>query len=161
MAEDTGYAEEIGSLKSEVHTLNTLVTTLFEKVEALFERIQPKPMGLAGYVGMAASMMAILALLFGVVIFMITSSTAPLTTQNAQITSILQKMQSDMSVLSNQNQLTNKEVAGIKNMAISNESTLEWLIFQENLPKQLTTLQERVHSLEDKAHLHPSMIKGK
>ena len=78
--EKLDHSHEIGMLKSEVHTLNTLVSKLFEKFDSYVEKSQPKAMGVVGYIGIAVSMLSILALLFGSVIYISNSSNAPIIT---------------------------------------------------------------------------------
>ena len=159
--EELKQAEIIGKVVAEVHTLNTLVKTLFEKFDTYVERNQPQTIGVGGYLAIGLSMLTILALLFGSVIYIINSANAPIIAQTAQLATIAQTQQASIQHNTSFIQLTNKEVAGIKNMAISNESTLEWIIFQENLPKQIAVLQGKVTALEEKIHLHPNMIEGK
>ncbi len=112
--------------------------------------------------------MAIFALLFGTVIYIANNSNAPLATEmktrriaqneiNAQVVSALTALQTSVSNTNSSIQLTNKEMSSIKNIAKSNESTLEWMIFTKELPTKLSVLQQKVKNLEEKSHLHPSM----
>lgn len=166
--EEIAQAHEIGKLKSEVHTLNSLVKTLFEKLDAIIERMQAKPMGIGIIISLIASLMGIFALLFGTVIYISNNSNAPLTTEmkthrvaqneiNAQVVAALTALQNSVSATNSSIQLTNKEMLSIKNIAVSNESTLEWMIFQEKYPMKFAVLQEKVKNLEKDSHLHKSM----
>ncbi len=145
---ELGHAKEIGQLQSEVHTLNTLVTKLFEKFDILVERLQPKVMGAVGYIGIAVSILSILAILFGSVIYITNSSNAPLVAQMTQMTQVLATIQNNTMQNANQGQLLSKELSGIEKSVDSNEETLRWIIFRENLPKQITETQGRLNTLE-------------
>ena len=141
-------AHEIGKLKSEVHTLNTLVSKLFEKFDDYVEKSQPKAMSAAGYIGIAVSILSILAILFGSVIYITNSSNAPMTAQMAQITQLPATIQNNTLQNANQSQLLSKELSGLAKSVDSNEETLRWIIFRENLPKQITETQGRLNTLE-------------
>ena len=141
-------AHDLGKLKSEVHTLNTLVKTLFKKFDDYIEKNQPKPIGVAGYIGIALSILSILALIFGSMIYMTNSANAPINTQQAQTTQILANLQNNTMQNANANQLTRIELSGLVKSVISNEDTLRWMIFTENLPKQITEAQGRLNTLE-------------
>ena len=141
-------AEELGKIKAEVHTLNTLVKAHFAKFDQLVERLQPKPMGVAGYIGIALSILSILALIFGSMIYMTSSANAPVVTQMTQMTQILATIQNNTMQNANQGQLLSKELSGIEKSVSSNEETLRWIIFRENLPKQITEAQGRLNTLE-------------
>lgn len=141
-------AHEIGKLKSEVHTLNTLVKTLFDKFDSYIEKNQPKPLGVAGYIGIALSILSILALIFGSMIYMTNSANAPVITALTQVSRTLATIQSNTMENANQNQLTRIELSGLGKSVDSNEETLRWIIFRENLPKQVTEAQGRLNTLE-------------
>lgn len=151
-------AHEIGKLKSEVHTLNTLVKNLFEKFDNYIEKSRPKPLGVSGYIGIALSILSILALIFGSMMYMTSSANAPVVTQMAQITQILATIQSNTMENANQNQLTRIELSGLGKSVDSNEETLRWIIFRENLPKQITESQGRINTLETQMDLLVSQI---
>ena len=108
----TEHAKEIGQLQSEVHTLNTLVTKLFEKFDILVERLQPKAMSAAGYIGIAVSILSILAILFGSVMYITNSSNAPLVAQMTQMTQVLATIQNNTMQNANQNCRAKKHERG-------------------------------------------------
>jgi len=141
-------AQIIGKIEAEVHTLNTLVKTLFKKFDDYVEKSHPKPMGLAGYIGVAVSILTLFALLFGSVVYISNSSNAPVVAQMAQMTQILSSIQSSTVQNAGQTQLLNKELSGLAKSVDSNEETLRWIIFNENLPKQVTEAQGRLNTLE-------------
>lgn len=145
---DIGQAQIIGKIEAEVHTLNTLVKTLFTKFDSYVEKSQPRPMSISAYVGLAVSILGIFALLFGSVMYISNSSNAPLVAQISQMTQVLATIQNNTMQNANQNQILVKEVSGIEKSVDSNEATLEWLLFSENLPKQVTEVQGRVNTLE-------------
>jgi len=139
---------KIGKLESEVHTLNTLVKTLFDKFDSYIEKNQPKPIGVAGYIGIALSILSILALIFGSMIYMTNSANAPVITALTQVSQTLAVVQNNSMENANQNQLTRIELSGLGKSVDSNEETLRWMIFRENLPKQVTEAQGRLNTLE-------------
>ena len=141
-------AEELGKIKAEVHTLNTLVKAHFAKFDAYIEKNQPKPMGVAGYIGIAVSILGIFTILFGSVMYISNSSIAPYATQMTQMTQVLATIQNNSMQNANQNQLTRIEMSGLAKGVGSNEETLRWMIFTENLPKQITETQGRLNTLE-------------
>ena len=146
--DNSEYSKELGSLQGEVHAIKGSVNKLFEKFDILVEKIQPKQMGIPAIVGLLAAVLGIFALLFSSVIYITNSSTAPLYAQNAQIVATLQAMQSSSQQNTNLVQLASKDVSGLSNKVSSNEDTLRWLIFEENIPKDLTTLQGEVNTLK-------------
>jgi len=158
---DVGHAKEIGQLQSEVHTLNSLVTKLFEKFDLFVEKSQPKHMGVVGYIGIAVSIMTIFALLFGSVMYITNSANAPMVAQMTQMTQLLATIQNNTMQNANQGQLLSKELSGINKSVISNEDTLRWIIFDENLPKQITKTQGRMNTLEMQVGLLVEQHKGK
>jgi len=155
MAEGKDHDKIIGHLESEVHTLNSLVGKLFEKNDLLYDKmdsfmqeVRPKPMSFNMVLGAAVSILTVFALLFGSVIYIANSANAPMFTQ-------LQVMNTNIQGVSNtatQNtaliQLSNQKMSGVMNKVTSNEDTLRWLLFDENLPKQLTQTVGRVDTLE-------------
>lgn len=142
------HAQEIGKLKSEVHTLNTLVTKLFDKFDQFTKDTSPKRLGASGILGIATSILAIFAILFGSVIYITNSSNAPISAQMNQMTQVLATIQSNTMQNASQGQLLSKELSGLRRGMDSNEATLEWLLFRENLPKQVTEAQGRLNTLE-------------
>lgn len=146
--DELDHSREIGMLKSEVHTLNTLVSKLFEKFDAYVEKTQPKAMSAAGYIGIALSILSILAIIFSSMIYMTNSSNAPLASQLSQISQIIATIQNNTLQNSSQGQLTGKEITGLAKSVNSNEETLRWMIFTENLPKQITETQGRLNTIE-------------
>lgn len=148
--------QQFGKLQSEVHTLNTLVKTLFDKFDSYVEKSQPKPMGATGYIGIAVSLMTMFALLFGSVMYITNSANAPVVAQMSQMTQILSAIQNSTTHNAGQTQLLNKELSGIEKSVRSNEDTLRWIIFTENLPKQITKTESRLEALEEsfKQHYH-------
>lgn len=155
MADRKDHDKTIGRLESEVHTLNSLVGKLFEKNDVLYDKmdsfmqeVRPKPMGFNMILGAAVSILTVFALLFGSVIYIANSANAPMFTQ-------LQVMNTNIQSVSNiatQNtaliQLSNQKMSGVLSKVTSNEDTLRWLLFDENLPKELTQTVGRVDTLE-------------
>ena len=140
----TEHAKLIGKIESEVHTLNTLVKTLFEKFDAYVEKSQPKQLGPAGYIGLAGGMIMIIASLFGSMIYINNSANAPIVTALTQVTQTLASMQNRTMLNANQNQLTSKELSGLAKSVVSNDGTLNWLLYDENIPKKVTILEQQM-----------------
>lgn len=141
-------AERLGKLESEVSNIDLTVRKLFEKFDQFVEKIQPKQMSLAGILGVLATLLGIFALLFGSVIYIANSSNAPLMAQSAQMVSTMQAIQQGMGQNTNLIQLTSKDVSGLSGKVQSNEETLRWLLFEENIPKQITELRMRQKTIE-------------
>lgn len=155
MAEVKDHDKIIGHLESEVHTLNSLVGKLFEKNDLLYDKmdsfmqeVRPKPMSFNMVLGAAVSILTVFALLFGSVIYIANSANAPMFAQLQVMNNNIQ----NVSNVSTQNtaliQLSNQKMSGVLNKVTSNEGTLRWLLFDENLPKQLTQTIGRVDTLE-------------
>ena len=142
------HSKIIGKIEAEVHTLNTLVKTLFKKFDDYVEKSQPKAIGPVGYIGITLSILSILALIFGTIIYMTNSANAPIVTSLNQITQTQIAMQNSTMLNANQNQLTRIELSGLAKSVGSNEETLRWMIFTENLPKQITQQDGRLNTLE-------------
>lgn len=154
---DIEQSEKLGKLQSEVHTLSNAVNKLFEKFDTFIDRNQPKTLSLGGMLGIATSILGIIVIFFGSILWIITSALAPINTTLTQLAQISQDRQKEIQQNTSYIQLTNKELSGIKSIASSNGDTLQWLLYDENIPKQLTQLIGRVDALESKEHLHPSM----
>lgn len=153
--EELAYSQELGAIKGEVHSMkgevNSIkgsVNKLFEKFDLFVEKMQPKQMGIPAIVGLLAAVLGIFALLFGSVIYITNSSNAPLYAQNAQIVATLQAMQNSSQHNTNLVQLASKDISGLSNKVSSNEETLRWMIFEENIPKKLTSLKGEVNTLK-------------
>ncbi len=141
-------AQDIGTLKSEVHTLNTLVTKLYEKFDLLFDRLQAKPIGVNNIIMSIGAILTIFALLFGSVIYIANSSNAPLMAQMQQINMSIKAISGSAVQNNSLIQLSNQRLSGIDNKVVSNEETLKWLLFDENIPKEITKNNGRIIMLE-------------
>lgn len=158
---DLNHAQKIGSLESEVHGLNKNVSKLFEKFDTWIEKSQPKPLTFGTIVGSAVAILSIFAILFGSVIYIANSSNAPILAQMQQLNVSIQTI--NKSTIQNTSfiQLTNQKLSGIDNKVLSNEDTLRWLIFTENIPKQLTQTQGRLNTLEMQMNRIVSQVHNK
>lgn len=155
MAEDKlEHIEDVGKLKSEVHTLTKAVDKLFAKFDEFVASNAPKQLTLPGVITIAVSLLTICALLFGSVIYITKSAIAPIASQNVQLVNTLQVMQNSMQQNTSLIQLTNKEMTALYNKVNSNEDTLRWMLFEENLPKQITELKVRMDYHERNGNLH-------
>lgn len=152
---DLSEAEKLGKIQQEVHTLTannnklfTLFDKLSDKIESLIKAMHPKPMNIATIIASGAAFIVIIGGLLGVVIWVVNSSNAPMVAQMNQISVILQTMNTNTNQNTNLIQITNKDVSGIREETKNNAETLQWLLFDENLPKQVTILQEQVRFLK-------------
>lgn len=150
MAEEEGleHREKVGKLEADVHTLTKSVEKIFTKLDELISANTPQQISIASMLGMFVSILGVFALLFGSVIYISNSSNAPLVAQSSQMITTMQAMQRGMQQNTNLIQLTSKDVSGLNNKVVSNDETLRWLLFEENLPKQLTELQVRLNHAE-------------
>lgn len=157
--ETIDHSKEIGHLQSEVHTLNTLTGKLFEKTDLLYDKmdsfmqeVRPKPMSFNMVLGAAVSILTVFALLFGSVIYIANSANAPLLAQLQVMNGSIQTVSNSATQNTTLIQLSNQKMSGVHNKVISNEDTLRWLLFDENIPKQLTEVKGRVDTLEMLLH---------
>lgn len=160
-------SERISRVETEIHIIGqtlleqkeenkALFTKLFDKLET---HIEKKPMSAGTIAGVIVSVLTAFALLMGGIIWTIGSMMQPLTIQQSQTTSILTVLNNSINDVSKNVDLTNKDVSGIKELTKNNQETLQWLLFDENLPKQVTTtnkdieyLRRDVDTLMQKAH---------
>lgn len=153
--EEIDHSKTIGHLESEVHTLNTLTSKLFEKTDNLYEKmdafmqeVRPKPMSFNMVLGGAVSVLTVFALLFGSVIYIANSANAPVLAQLQVMTTSIQSVSNQATQNTALIQLSNQKMSGVNGQVSSNEDTLKWLLFDENLPKQVTENQGRLKMLE-------------
>lgn len=160
--------ERISKLEGEVHWVKESIPKIFEKIDGIIAAMSGKPISIPAIIGMIAGGISILAGMFIAVIFIAGSQTAPIESQSkqlalaiqnqgSQITTAIQAMQSNMMQNTNLIQLTNKEVSVNGAKTKENEGTLQWLIFEENIPKQVTVLQQQIKALQKISHIHSSM----
>ena len=72
----------------------------------------------------------------------------------AQIANTMSTFNTNMLQNNSLIQLTNKEVSIIGTKTKENEGTLQWILFEENIPKQVTRLQMELKALKEKVHQH-------
>lgn len=160
--------ERISKLEGEVHWVKESIPKIFEKIDGIISAMSAKPISVPAMIGMFAGGISILAGLFIAVIYIAGSQIAPLESQSnqlalaiqnqgTQITAAIQAMQSNMMQNTNLIQLTNKEVSVNGAKTKENEGTLQWLIFEENIPKQVTILQQQIKTLQKRSHIHSNM----
>ena len=168
MAEVKDHDKIIGHLESEVGNLNSLVEKLFKKNDHLFGKmdsfmreVRPKPMSFNMVLGATVSILTVFALLFGSVIYIANSANAPMFAQLQVMNSSIQKISDVSTQHAAHIQLANQKMFGVMNKVARNEDKLRWLLFDENLPKQLTrtvgrvgTLEASLYELRGKGRLH-------
>jgi len=152
------HGERLSKLETDVHNISSLVGKLFEKFDDFIEKMQPKRLGIPSIVGIAVSMVTMLAMLFGSMIWIVNSMIAPLSAQNSQIIASMQTI--NTSVLNNNAmiQLTNKEVATIKGSVGDSTETIRWMLFDRDILGDVTGIKKDILHLEKKAHLHKQMV---
>lgn len=139
---------EVLSLKGEMSHLSITVDKIEDGIAKLADKIQPKQIGMPAIIAMMTGFFSLIALAFSMVIFIVNSAISPLQAQNTNTANILQSMQSNIQHNAAFTQLTNKEVSGLANKVSSNEETLRWLIFEENIPKQVSALTGEIETLK-------------
>lgn len=149
------HDKAIGHLEAEVHTLNTLVGKLFEKNDVLYDKmdsfmqeVRPKPMSFNMVLAAAVSVLTVFALLFGSVIYIANSANAPILAQLQVMSSNTQNVTNVATQNTALIQLSNQKMSSVQNKVTSNEETLRWLLFDENLPKQITEIRKDVDNLK-------------
>jgi len=130
--------EKVGRLESEVHTLTKAVEKLFSKFDEFVDYSRPKPIGIPTVMSMVAAGLGSLAIIFGSVLYIVNSANAPVLSAINQQTSNIQAINALAMRSSNGLQLANKEITVVSNRAAANEQTIQWMLFETNLPKQLT-----------------------
>lgn len=146
------HHEKIGRLEADVHTLTKTVEKLFTKFDEFVQHAAPRPLSLPVILAGIVSALTLLALLFGGVTYIVTSALAPVaSTQQRQATE-LQTMFNTLSATTGAAQLLQKEISVTDNRARANEDTLHWLLFEENLPKQITQMQGDLRLLQSGAN---------
>jgi len=156
MVDELEQAQEIIQVKTELHSLAKSFYSFVDEFKTYRDRSEPKPISIAQMLGGVVAILTILTIMFGSVIYVANSSNAPLLTQMAQITQVMTNIQNNTMQNASQGQLLNKELSGVSKSVKSNEETLRWIIFTENLPKQITHIEEKMRSLEEnfKQHSH-------
>jgi len=132
------HFEKVGRLESEVHTLTRAVEKLFNKFDEFVDYSRPKQLGISTIMSMIAAGLGSLALIFGCVLYIVNSATAPILSAINQQVSHMQATNALAVQTSNGIQLANKEITVVANRAAANEQTIQWLLFDTNLPKQIT-----------------------
>lgn len=141
--EEIEQAQEIASIKSEVHSLKEAFNTFIEEFKSHRDRTTPNPITLTSMIGIFGTILGILVVFMSAIMYLIHSSNSPIIAQQNQILQIMQQTQNSVNGNRNDIQLTNKDLSNIKTTTHSNEDTLHWMLFDENLPKQITILQEQ------------------
>jgi len=159
-------SERLGKLETEVHLLTSgfselkdLIGKLFSKLEDHQKDTAPKPVSNMTILAGIVSVLTILAILFGSVVWTISSMNSPLSTQINQLSNIQSSQNTLLMQFQGQIQLTNKEISGIKGKAESNANTLDWILFDENFlkkiiinSKDIETLQMQMNRIVDSKH---------
>lgn len=138
----------IGHLQSEVHTLNTLVSKLFEKLDGFIAESSPKPLTLPTILGGIATVGTILAFLVGGVIWISTSSQAPIITQLDLVNKNMQVMMTGFATHGSEIQLTNQKISGIEGKVDSSNEVLNYFQYEYNVVQKDSDLTGRVKTLE-------------
>jgi len=139
------YSTKVVALETEFKIFEKTVTQSLDRLSIKFdeyiERSSPKQLGLAAIISVVASFFGILAVGFAGLLYLINSQIAPISATQVQILQALQKTNTSTVTLNSDVQLANKEITVVKNKAEANQQTLQWMLFDENIPKQLTLLQ--------------------
>ena len=154
--------EELGRLKAQgdahaadIHGLKTMLEKLFNKFDDFAKSHAPKPMGFPSIMAVLVAGLSSLAIVFGCILWIVNAQTAPVTANINQLAATVQAVNTGVLQTSNAVQLANKEITVVSNRAQANEATLQWILFDENLPKQITVLRGELD------HLRQSMERSK
>lgn len=152
MAEEKelGLGEKVAKLETEFHNMNKTLGALFEKFDKFVEKREPKPLSPYMILTSIVAVLTIFALLFGSVIYISNSSTAPVVTQVNQLSTAMNTLNSNILQTNSNIQLTNKELTSVQKQTESNAQTLQWMIFEENIPKQVTKIEKDIEFLKSK-----------
>lgn len=151
--------EKIGKLDSDVKNLQSsfegFVKRFESNIKLLFDELKqhqketaPKPISFPVLLSMGVSLIAILGGMFATVIYIANSSNAPIMAQQNQMLNTMNTIVSNQTRLSSDIQLANKDISVIKGKSVANEETLQWIIFTENLPKQITQMQKDIEYMK-------------
>ena len=159
---DLTEAQRSGKIQADIHSISGELKEFKSEVKgilaSIFEKIAesaPKPMGTPVVVSIIVGLFTLATILFGGIMYVATSQNAPIIAQMNQISRTQQSVSSILQQNINNIQLTNIKLTGVKEQVNSNAQTLDWLLFNENIPKQVTELQKDVE------HLKENQMKGK
>ena len=148
--------KKISKLEAEVHSINSsfgefkdemkgLVSKLFTKLE---EHTNRKPIGVSVIIASIAALFSMTAILLGGMIWIISSMMQPTNVQLVQLSNIVSSLNSNQMISSSKIELTNMQVAGNVKEIQSTNSTIQWMLYEENIPKQVTELKKDIEYLK-------------
>lgn len=149
---------KISKLEAEVHSINSsfgefkdemkgLVDKLFTKLD---EHTNKKPIGVQVIIASIAGIFSMGAILLGGMIWIISSMMQPVGIQQAQLANIVQALSANQSANSNKIELTNMQVAGNTKQIENVNDTVQWILYQENIPKQINEAKKEIEFLTQK-----------
>ena len=124
-----------------------MLTALFTKFDE-FVRDSRRPLSAGTIFGAVSLFIMLIGALLAFVTYVSKADTAPMMAQMAQIAQAQQSMYSTLSSNVSGFQILQKEISVTNNRAESNEGTLEWFIFTEKIPQQITELNAKYDHLE-------------
>ena len=152
---DIENGERLGKLETEVHSLITgfkdfkqTINTLFEKMDNHAEKTAPKPISFGMILGGGAALVAIVGAMFAVVIYISSSSNAPVLTQLEQVITNVNTLNSNVINNTSEIQLTRQTLSGLKNKTNDNKHQLDWILYQEKLPIKINENRKEIEFLK-------------
>lgn len=148
--------KKISKLEAEVHSINSsfgefkdemkvLVSKLFTKIE---EHTNRKPIGASVIIASIAALFSMTAILLGGMVWIISSMMQPTNIQLTQLASIVTNLNTSQMNSASKIELTNMQVAGSLKEIESTNSTLRWMLYEENLPKQINETRKDIEYLK-------------
>lgn len=148
-------SERLGKVETEVHLLTSgfaelkeLIGKLFLKLEDHQKETAPKPISYGMILSGGVAIITMLGAMFAIMIYISSSTIAPIMAQNSQMINTMNTLLSQQTKLSSDIQLANKDISVIKGKSLANEQTLQWIIFEENLPKQITQIKKDIEYIK-------------
>lgn len=150
------HYEDVGRLKSEVHTLTKAVEKLFNKFDEFVQNNTPKQLSIPIILGSIATLLTIFGAVFAGAIFLVNALNAPIVANQNQQAAMMQTLSAIVSKAVTEGQLTNKEVSVVSKQTAANEETIRWMLYEERLPQQITKLNGRLDNLQLQLNLKGS-----
>jgi hypothetical protein len=157
--EQAEHHEKVGRLEAEVHTLTKAVEKLFGKFDE-FVAASSRPISLGVILGAGSFLLMLIGALLTFVTYVSNANVAPVVGQLRQTTDAVQSVNAMVMQNAGGLQLLNKEISTIDNKATGNQDTLQWMIFEENLPKQIAKLQGDLDLINQRLDLHVKHTTG-
>jgi len=142
------YGGEIEVLKTDFDNLTKIVEKISDKFDKFTDQLQPKPLSIPVMISSMVGILTFFVIVFGTIVWTINSSIAPMSTKLEEIMRNNNEISGRVMQNNNGLQLLNKEISRAENQAKGNTETLQWALFDENLPKQIIINCKEIESLK-------------